>query len=122
MQQKNRCEEFERRWPESKEINESGRRRQYDEQTPDRQHGMKISAGIFKQSMLAKKRVGKGLSYRPARLFRLAELISWNRFLGSLKVYKFEISIEYHALELDPPLPPSVLIVPFRTEIRKTQR
>ncbi len=26
------------------------------------------------------------LSYRPARLHRLAELIPWNRFLGSLKV------------------------------------
>ncbi len=35
------------------------------------------SAGIFKHSV--------GLSYRPARLHRLAELIPWNRFLGSLK-------------------------------------
>ncbi len=30
-----------------------------------------------------------GLLYRPARLYRLAELIPWNQFLGSLKVYKF---------------------------------
>ncbi len=44
------------------------------------------SAGIFKQSMGAKKRVGIGLSYRPARLHSLAKLVPWNRFLGSLKV------------------------------------
>ncbi len=30
-----------------------------------------------------------GLSYRTARLHRLAESIPWNRFLGSLFVYKF---------------------------------
>ncbi len=30
-----------------------------------------------------------GLWYRPDRLHRLAELIIWNRFLGSLNVYKF---------------------------------
>jgi hypothetical protein len=40
----------------------------------------------FKQSMGARKRVGRGLSYWPARLHRLAELIPWNRLLGSLKV------------------------------------
>jgi hypothetical protein len=34
-----------------------------------------ISAGIFKQSMGARNRVGIGLSYRPTRLHRLAELI-----------------------------------------------
>jgi hypothetical protein len=39
-----------------------------------------ICAGIFKQSMGARNR---GLSYR---LHRLAELIPWNRFLGSVKV------------------------------------
>jgi hypothetical protein len=33
------------------------------------------SAGIFIQSMGARNRVGIGLSYRPARLHRLAELI-----------------------------------------------
>jgi hypothetical protein len=48
-----------------------------------------LFAGIFKQSMGARKRVGIRLSYRPARLHRLAELIPWNRFLGSLKVKKF---------------------------------
>ncbi len=40
--------------------------------------------------MGARNRVGKGLSYRPARLHRLAELISWNQsipwVLKSLKI------------------------------------
>jgi hypothetical protein len=51
---------------------------------PDRdpQH----SAGILEQSMEAKNRIGKGFSYRPAWLHRLAESIPWNRFLGALKV------------------------------------
>jgi hypothetical protein len=31
--------------------------------------------------------------YRPARLHRLAELIPWNRFLGSSKVKKFRAGI-----------------------------
>ncbi len=44
------------------------------------------SNGIFKQSMGARNRVGIGLPYRPARLHSLAELVPWNRFLGSLKV------------------------------------
>jgi hypothetical protein len=35
-------------------------------------------AKFFKQSMGARNRVGIGLSYRPARLHRLAELIPWN--------------------------------------------
>jgi hypothetical protein len=43
------------------------------------------SAGILEQYMGARNRVGIGLSYRPARLHWLAESISWNRFLGSLK-------------------------------------
>ena len=30
--------------------------------------------------------LGIGLSYRPARLHRLAEFIPWNRFLGSINV------------------------------------
>jgi hypothetical protein len=42
--------------------------------------------GIFKQSLRARKRLEIGLSYRPARLHRLTELIPWNRFLGPLKV------------------------------------
>jgi hypothetical protein len=37
-----------------------------------------IRAGSFKQSMGARNRVGIGLSYRPARLHRLAELNPWN--------------------------------------------
>jgi hypothetical protein len=36
--------------------------------------------------MGARNRVGKGLSYRPAGLHRLAESIPWNLSLGSLKV------------------------------------
>jgi hypothetical protein len=46
-------------------------------------------AGIFKHSMGARNRVGIGLSYRPARLHRLVELILWNRFLGSINVSKY---------------------------------
>ncbi len=37
-------------------------------------------AGTFKQSMRARIRLGIGLSYRPARLHMLAELVPWNRF------------------------------------------
>jgi hypothetical protein len=47
---------------------------------------------ILEQVMGARNRVGIGLSYRPARLHRLAELIPGNRFLGTLKVLKFELS------------------------------
>jgi hypothetical protein len=36
--------------------------------------------------MGAGNRGGIWLSYRPARLHRLADSIPWNRFLGSLKV------------------------------------
>ncbi len=43
-------------------------------------------AGIFKESMGARNRGGIGLSYRPARLHRLAEFVPWNRFLGSMNV------------------------------------
>jgi hypothetical protein len=42
--------------------------------------------------MGARHRVGIGLSYRPARLHRLAELMPWNRFLGSINVYKYGLS------------------------------
>jgi hypothetical protein len=43
-------------------------------------------AGIFKQSIGARNREEIGLSYRPPRLHSLAELVPWNKFLGSLKV------------------------------------
>ncbi|MFN9981334.1 MAG: hypothetical protein ACK53Y_15520 [bacterium] len=43
--------------------------------------------------MGARNRVGIGLSYRPARLHSLAEIIPWNRFLGSLKVKKFGLRL-----------------------------
>ncbi len=46
-------------------------------------------AGIFRQSMRARNRVGIGLSYRTARLHRLVEFIPWNRFLGSINVLKY---------------------------------
>jgi hypothetical protein len=56
----------------------------------------KSSAGILEQSMGARNRVGIGLSYRPARLHRLAEFIPGNRFLGSLKT-GFDRSILRHS-------------------------
>jgi hypothetical protein len=48
-----------------------------------------LRAGICKQSMGARNRVGIGLSYRTARLHMLAELIPLNRLWGSLKIEKF---------------------------------
>jgi hypothetical protein len=46
--------------------------------------------------MGAKNRVGIGLSYRPARLHRLAELlIPWNQFLGFFKVKKSGLWIRF---------------------------
>ncbi len=39
--------------------------------------------------MGARNREGIGLSYRPAGLHSLAELVPWDRFLGSLKVKQF---------------------------------
>jgi hypothetical protein len=44
------------------------------------------SAEILEQSMGARNRIGIGLSYRSARLHRLAESNTWHRFRGSLKV------------------------------------
>jgi hypothetical protein len=52
-------------------------------------HPSELCAGIFKQSMGARNRLGMGLSYWPARLHSPAELVPWNRFLDSLKVQKF---------------------------------
>ena len=43
--------------------------------------------------MGARNQVGIGLVYRPARLHRLAEFIPWNRFLGSINVYKYGLRI-----------------------------
>jgi hypothetical protein len=62
------------------------------EESPEETNASKSSwkalyrAGIFKISMGARHRLGIGLSYRPARLHRLAELMPWHRFLGSIKV------------------------------------
>ncbi len=47
--------------------------------------GPVASAGIFKQSMGARNRVGIGLSYRPASLHSVAELGSSESILGILK-------------------------------------
>jgi hypothetical protein len=46
--------------------------------------------------MGARNRVGMELSYRPARLNRLAELILWSRFLGSLKARKFGLCMQMY--------------------------
>ncbi len=48
--------------------------------------GIEPRAGIFKKSMGARNWGGRGLSYRPAWLHRLADFIPWNRFLGSINV------------------------------------
>jgi hypothetical protein len=52
-----------------------------------------ICAGISKQSKGARNRLGIGLSYRPARLHMLTELVPWNRFLGYKKVKKFGLRL-----------------------------
>ncbi len=54
----------------------------------------RFRAGIFKKSMAARHRVGIGLSYRPVRLNRLAELMPWNRFMGSINVQKYGLRSE----------------------------
>jgi hypothetical protein len=56
---------------------------------------LEICAGIFKQSMGARNRVGIGLLYQPARLHRLAEVNPWNRFLGYLNVQNFGLCYGY---------------------------
>ncbi len=57
-------------------------------------------AGIFQQSMGARNRVGIGLSYRPARLHNLAELVPWKKsILGLLKSFKQQVlNCQYMAL------------------------
>jgi hypothetical protein len=53
----------------------------------DYEPGLKdYRAKIFKMSMGARNRRGIGLSYRPARLHRLAELIPWNQFPGPINI------------------------------------
>jgi hypothetical protein len=41
---------------------------------------------FFKKSMGARNRGGIALSYRPARLHRLAEFIPWNQFRGPINI------------------------------------
>ena len=48
----------------------------------------RLWAGIFKKSMGARNRGGIGLSYRPARLHRLAEFSPWNQFRGLINIKK----------------------------------
>jgi hypothetical protein len=43
-------------------------------------------AGIFKKSMGTRHRGGIGFSYRPARLYRLAEFIPWNQCRGPINI------------------------------------
>ncbi len=50
-----------------------------------------LCAGILEQAMGARNRAGIGLSYQPARLQWLTEPIPWNRFLGSVKVWKYRL-------------------------------
>jgi hypothetical protein len=45
-----------------------------------------------------RNRIGKGLSYQPARLHRLAESIPCNRFLGSLKVVYGTLEVKIPSL------------------------
>ncbi len=53
--------------------------------------GYTTLAGILELSLWARNRIRIGLSYRPARLHRLTESIPCNRFLGSLKVWKYPL-------------------------------
>ncbi len=45
--------------------------------------------------MGARNRVGIGLSYRPTRLHSLAEMVPWNRFLGSLNVLLSQVLVTF---------------------------
>jgi hypothetical protein len=64
-------------------------RRPYLQYTPFRLASCMSRTGILEQSMGSRNRVGTGLSYRPARLYRLAGSIPRNRFLGSIKILKY---------------------------------
>ncbi len=57
-------------------------------------------AGIFKKSMVARNRGGIGLSYRPAKLHRLAEFTPWNQFLGPHKHLKIRAQASWQAEKL----------------------
>jgi hypothetical protein len=59
---------------------------------------LNLTAGIFKQSLGARNRVGIGLSYRPTRLDSLAEFFSSESILGLLK------SLKIRALDSNPGL------------------
>jgi hypothetical protein len=57
-------------------------------------------AGIFKKSMGARHREGIGLSYRPAILHRMAELMPWNRFLGLINVLKCGLCMDVQCVPI----------------------
>jgi hypothetical protein len=44
--------------------------------------------------MGARNRVGIGLSYRPAMLHRLTEVIPWNLFLGFMNIEKYGLLLD----------------------------
>ncbi len=65
--------------------------------------GSQSSAGIFKQSMGARNGAGIGLSYRPARLHSLAELVPWNQKFGlrtTRRFYVFTLSAHVAILRI----------------------
>jgi hypothetical protein len=81
-------------------------------QTTNRVNHKVDRVGIFKQSVGDRNRVGIGLSYRSAKLHRLAELIPGNQFLGSLKISKFGLRVlSFYCCrpnwDSPPPLPPA---------------
>jgi hypothetical protein len=61
-----------------------------------------IELEFLKKFMRARHRVGIWLSYRPARKHWLAELMPWNRFLGSIKVSKYGLWTKNYSF-LSPP-------------------
>ncbi len=67
----------------------------------------------------ARNLVGIGLSYRPAKLNRLAESIPWNRFLGSLKVWKYSPPSHTEILPMSDPTLYLILgyrVIPYPTQ------
>jgi hypothetical protein len=52
---------------------------------------------LCRNFMGTRNRVGIGLSDRPAGQHKLAESIPWDRFLGSLKIYKYRLCSLFQA-------------------------
>ncbi len=70
------------------------------------------SAGICKQSMGARNRVEIGLSYRPAKLQKLAEWIPWSRFLDPEKSGSDALVLSLSFLLCGRNLPENIVYVP----------